>query len=296
MTESRAPADAGAEVAGKDATSAGKRSSKLIDADPAAVLKRMNWGWVPSAILLVVVVGGWQAVASSRTFNKALFPSVTNIAEAFWTLARTGELGNDIGTTLLRLVVGFVIAVVVAVPMGLLMGVVPALERPLKSVLTVLLPVPALAWEPLFILWFGIGTPPIIALVAFSSWLVITFNTWHGIRAINPAWRRAAYSMNMRGWEYFSRVMIPGSLAGILTGLRYGIAQAWRAEIAGELIAGTTTGLGYVIFTSEEYITTANMLASIVSIIILGLLIEKYTFRLIERATTVKWGMVAAQQ
>lgn len=249
-------------------------------------------GLLNSLLPFLLFFAIWEMVARAEVFPPVLFPPVGDVVRVLWDMAVSGKLIRHIAETLLRMGSGFFIAVVVGATIGFLMGRYRSMERFFGPVLTVLLPVPSLAWLPLFILWFGIGNASAIALVFFSASQQVAFNTWTGVRTINPVWLRAAESMNVTGLRQVWKVILPGALPNVLAGLRLGVAQAWRAVVAGEMIASTRFGLGYLIFTSREFLATDVMLASIAVITILGLVLERFTFRLLEEKTAVRWGTI----
>ena len=241
----------------------------------------------------VVLAVAWELTVRAQVFPTVLFPSLGDIFGALVRLGESGLLFEHIGRTLYRLGIGYAAAVVFGTLLGFLMGRFQVVERFFAPLFTVLLPVPALAWLPLFILWFGIGDRPAIILVFFASSQYIAFNTWSGIRTMNPVWSLAAKSLNIRGPKLFYKIILPASLPMALAGYRLGIAQAWRAVVAGEMIAATSRGLGFMIFNSRQYLQTEVMLAAILVIAVMGLILEKLLFNFLEARTTMRWGTVA---
>jgi ABC-type nitrate/sulfonate/bicarbonate transport system permease component len=165
-------------------------------------------------------------------------------------------------------------------------------DRLLTPVVGIGLPIPGLAWVPLFVLWFGLGEKATILLVAFSATFPIIVNARMGVMAINPIWIRAARIMETPPSMLFWKVMLPGALPLILSGLRVGLARAWRAVIAGEMIAATSLGLGWAIFNAMEVLNTDVVIAVIIGIGITGYLVETLLFSMIERRYLVRWGMM----
>jgi NitT/TauT family transport system permease protein len=90
----------------------------------------------------------------------------------------------------------------------------------------------------------------------------------------------------------FLKVIIPGALPFILTGLRLGLAQAWRILVADEMLAAVPWGLGWLIFGAREFLNTDVMLAGIAVIAAIGLALEKLVFQKLENYTIVRWGMM----
>ena len=156
---------------------------------------------------------------------------------------------------------------------------------------SMLMPVPSLAWVPLFILWFGIGDVTMIVVVTYAASFPMIYNVWAGVRAVNPIWLRAASSMGAGEHVLFWKVVIPGAMPYIITGARLSFGRAWIAVIGGELLASPTWGLGRMIFDAKEFLNSSIMLAALLVIGALGLLFERVVFQVIERRTVARWGM-----
>ena len=153
-------------------------------------------------------------------------------------------------------------------------------------------PIPGIAYAPLFMLWFGLGNFSAILLVGFVSAFPIIFNAWTGVKAVKDIWVRSALVMGADQRRLFRHVILPGALPYILTGLRLGLAQAWRILVVVELLAAVPWGLGWLIFGAREFLNTDVMLAGVAVIGIIGLALEKLMFERLERATVVRWGMM----
>jgi NitT/TauT family transport system permease protein len=100
--------------------------------------------------------------------------------------------------------------------------------------------------------------------------------------------------MGARDRQLFWKVVLPGALPYILTGLRLGLARAWRVLVAVEMLTSVKLGLGWLIFGAREFLNTDVMLAGIAVIGIVGLLLEKLVFHKLEQLTLVRWGMMEA--
>ena len=238
----------------------------------------------------------WEGFARSGLFAPALAPSVVVIGRALVGMLLSGAMIGHIAYTLYRVLFGFVLAGLVGVPIGILMGRFRRVERFFVPLVSVLMPIPSLAWVPVFILWFGLGNAATIALVFYAATFPVIFNTWTGVRSINRLWIRSAEAMGADEKVLFHKVVLPGSLPFIITGFRQAFARAWIAVVGGEMIAATSWGLGWVIFDSKEFLNTDVMLASLAVIGIVGLVFERLIFQTLERRTVGRWGMVKAVQ
>ena len=247
-----------------------------------------------NAFPFVVVLGVWEIVAHLGVFPERLFPTIETIAAAFVQLTLSGILPRHAVETLFRLLSGFAIAGAVGVAVGIAMGRSRRAQDILLPLVSIGAPIPGLAYAPLFLLWFGVGNFSAILLVGFVASFPIILNTWTGVKAVKEIWVRSALALGASDRRLFRKVILPGALPYILTGLRLGLAQAWRILVAVEMLASVSWGLGWLIFGSRKFLNTDVMLAAIVVIAVIGLALERFVFKRLENYTVVKWGMVAA--
>lgn len=245
-----------------------------------------------NAFPFLVVFAIWEIVARAGVFPPKLFPSLVTVGQAFVRLTESGILPHHALDTLLRLLTGFALAGVIGVTIGILMGRSRRMEDICLPLVSILAPIPGIAWAPLFLLWFGLGSRPAMLLVAFVSTFPIIFNTWTGVKAVKEVWVRSAQAMGADDRRMFVKVILPGALPYILTGLRLGLAQAWRTLVGIEMLAAVPWGLGWMIFGAREFLNTDVMLAGVAVIGVLGLALEKLVFQRLERFTVQRWGMM----
>lgn len=246
------------------------------------------------ALPFVVVAAVWELIALAGVFPAKLFPSLEAVFATLTRLVVSGIIWAHTGGTLLRLALGFLLAAVVGVVLGIAMGRYRWVEDVFMPIVSIGYPIPGLAYAPLFVLWFGLGDAPAILLVGTASSFVVVINTWKGVKAVKPVWIRAAETMGASGPQMFRKIMLPAALPYILTGLRLGLAQAWRILVAVEMLLSVTHGLGWMIFGAQQFLNTDVMLSGIIMIGLIGLLLEKQVFERVERYTVVRWGMITA--
>jgi len=251
----------------------------------AASVLHSTW---PLALIAVV----WQTVSHLGFVPQVLTPPIEDIWQALVRLQTEGLLLQHVGATLARMLGGFAIAAVVGGVMGMTMAYWRFSERLFAPILSFLMPVPGLAWVPIFVLWFGLGNLPTVLLVAFVSTMPIASAVWTGVRSTQPVWIRAARSMGASGLFMFRKVIFPAAMPYLLSGVRIGLAQAWRSVVAGEFIAATNVGLGVLIFNSIAFLQSDVMFAGILMIALLGFFMERVVVQLIEERTVVRWGTV----
>jgi ABC-type nitrate/sulfonate/bicarbonate transport system permease component len=261
---------------------------------PARIVYRESrWRVIArNAFPFVVVAAIWEVLAHAGIFPVRLFPPVEAVVVAFVRLTAAGILPHHALDTVLRLLGGFILAAVAGVAVGIAMGRWRLAEDVFLPLVSIGAPIPGLAYAPLFLLWFGLGNLSAVLLVGFVSAFPVIFNTWTGVKAVKEIWVRSAQAMGADNRRLFRHVILPGALPYILTGLRLGLAQAWRILVGVEMLAAVPWGLGWLIFGAREFLNTDVMLAGIVVIAIIGLTLEKLVFQRIEDFTVVRWGMM----
>jgi NitT/TauT family transport system permease protein len=245
-----------------------------------------------NAFPFLVVALIWEVTAHLGIFPPRLFPPLEAVASALLRLTASGILPHHVLDTCLRLIIGFALAAIVGVAVGFAMGRSRRAEDVLLPLISIGAPIPGLAYAPLFLLWFGLGNTSAVLLVAFVSAFPIVFNTWTGVKAVKEIWLRSAAIMGADSRRLLHHVILPGALPYTLTGLRLGLAQAWRILVGVEMLAAVPWGLGWMIFGAREFLNTDVMLAGVVVIGAIGVTLEKLVFERIERLTVVRWGMM----
>jgi NitT/TauT family transport system permease protein len=250
--------------------------------------------WRRGALSLIAVATLYEIVARSGYFAPALMPPLGVVAQTLLSSILDGTMIHHTAATLYRVVVGFGLAVAVGLPLGVAMGRYRPVEQFVLPLSSALMPIPSLAWVPVFILWFGLGNTVTILIVFYAALFPMLLNTWTGVRSVNPIWLRAAGAMGADERAMFWKVIIPGASPFIITGLRQSFLRSWIAVIGAEMLAGSDWGLGWVIFDAKEFLDTDVMLASLIVIGCIGFLAERLVFGSIERATIYRWGMARA--
>ena len=245
-----------------------------------------------SAVSLMLLALGYEAVARSGAFPPALLPTLPAVGSALWVGLADGSLPQHAASTLYRVLVGLGLAVGLGVPLGMLMGRVRAVEGFVLPLASALMPIPSLAWVPVFILWFGLGNATAIGIVLYAALFPVLLNAWSGVRSVNPLWLRAGSAMGAGAGALFCKVVLPGASPFLITGLRQAFVRAWIAVVGAEMLAASDWGLGWAIFDAKEFLKADAMLAALAVIGLIGLAFERLVLGMLERATVQRWGMV----
>ncbi|AMN39608.1 ABC transporter permease [Rhodoplanes sp. Z2-YC6860] len=245
-----------------------------------------------ATITIVVALALYEAVARTGYFPPALMPTLPKVWQALWGSLMDGTMLWHAASTLYRVLCGLSIAVAIGIPLGILMGRFKPVENFFMPLVGALMPIPSLAWVPIFILWFGLGNTVAVLIVFYAALFPMLLNTWSGVRAVNPLWLRAAGAMGASENALFWKVMVPAASPYIITGVRQSFLRAWIAVIGAEFLAASDWGLGWVIFDAKEFLNADLMLASLIVIGGIGFAFERLVFGSIEKATVQRWGMV----
>ena len=172
-----------------------------------------------------------------------------------------------------------ILSIIVAVPMGILMGAVEKVRKYLETTMEMVRPIPPLAWIPLAYVIFANTASPTeyvqIFVVLLGAFFPILLNTIHGITMVNRIHIEAARTMGATPRQILLRVMLPGALPAVFSGIRVGFGVGWMCIVAAEFVGGKL-GIGYYIWSSYSVGgRTAEIISGMVAIGIVGSLINK---------------------
>ena len=240
---------------------------------PVAALLLWQWvamnGWVNPQVLPAPLDVGRKWVA----YLLPLVPFKDYTEGGWLSWALSGELPIDIYTSMVRVVVGFALGAGLALPLGLAMGASRIVYAWMNPLVQLLRPIPPIAYIPLAILWFGLGNPPAVFLIALGAFFPVLMNTIAGVRHVDGIYLRAARNLGAGGVTMFVRVILPAAVPYILSGVRIGIGTAFIVVIVSEMIA-VNNGLGFRILEAREYFWSDKIIAGMITIGLLGLLID----------------------
>ncbi|HXZ07794.1 MAG TPA: ABC transporter permease subunit [Paraburkholderia sp.] len=219
----------------------------------------------PLAVLLAWQIACWSGWVSTR-----IIPAPITIAETFWSMTVSGELERNLLVSLGRAASGLAIGVTIGVVAALIAGLSKAGEDAIDPPMQMMRTLPHLALVPLFILWFGIGEAPKIALVALGTAFPIYLNLYAGIRGVDPKVIEAMTTVGLTRTEMIWHIVLPGALPSALVGLRYAIGVAWLSLVVGEQV-NASSGIGYLVMNAREFVRTDIIFVGLIVYSLLGL-------------------------
>lgn len=254
-----------------------------------------NSSLLRKTVIIVLLMLAWQ-LGASALHNDLLLPSFVQTLDAMVRALLSGELETKIWISMKVLLTGYGLGVLLAAVLTGL-GVATRIGADLLETLTAMFnPLPAIALLPIALIWFGLGDASLVFVLVHSVVWAVSLNTQSGFMSVSNTLRMAGRNYGLRGFAYIRKILIPAAFPSILTGLKVGWAFAWRTEIASELVFGVSSGsggLGWYIYEYKNLLEISKVFAGLLTIIIIGLVVENLVFRTIERHTVRKWGMQA---
>src|SRR5262245_49296254 len=238
-------------------TSAGAQLSPVVK--PRSLWQRasvaLQYAIFPVAVLLL-----WQICSEIGFVRRNVFPPPSAVLLVWYDLVTgaTDAAARYSGTWLdhawastWRVFAGFGWGVALGIFLGLLIGLSRAMERAFDPTIQVLRNIPVTAWVPLSLVFFGIGNAPAVFLIGLGAFFPAAINSTHGVRQISITLTKAARMMGANERELLIRVILPGALPSIMTGVRLSMGIAWVLVVIGEIVA-VRSGVGYLI--KEAYL------------------------------------------
>lgn len=238
-------------------------------------VKRSALPWLLGLGGLLLLFGLWwlgSALFGAGQGLAALFAPQATLASLVELLGR-GELYQHVGVSLRRILVGLSLALLVGVPLGLLVGAWRNLEWATTPAFQFLRMISPLSWMPVAVMLMGVGDRPIYFLLAFAAVWPILLNTAAGVKSLDPRWLQLTRSLSATRWETLSRVVLPGVLGHVLTGVRLAIGILWIVLVPCEML-GVSAGLGYYILDTRDRLAYSELMAMVLLIGVLGFCLD----------------------
>jgi len=252
-----------------------------------------NQVWLRKILILVVIAAAWQAYATHLD-NPLLLPTFTDTLTALRENLANGTIPARTWTSVQVLLLGFATGVTLAAILTTLAITTRIGTDFLETMTAMFNPLPAIALLPLALIWFGLGIGSLIFVLVHSVMWAVALNTHAGFRSVSPTMRMVGRNYGLSGLRLVFQILIPAAFPSILSGLKIGWAFAWRTLIAAELVFGVSSGqggLGWFIFQAKNQLDIPEVFAGLLSIIMIGLVVENVIFRTLEARTVRRWGM-----
>lgn len=222
--------------------------------------------WLSPMLLLLI----WEAASRSGLIPERTLAPPSAVVETLAAMIWSGELPSNLLVSFGRVAIGLAIGVTLGIALALLAGLSREGEVVIDPLMQIKRAIPIVALAPLFIVWFGIGETPKIALIAFATLFPVYLNLYNGIRGVDVRLVDMARSFGLRRAQVIGQVLLPGALPSLLVGLRYALTIAIVMLVIAEQI-NATAGLGYLVNNARDFMRTDIIVVCLMVYALLGL-------------------------
>jgi sulfonate transport system permease protein len=229
-------------------------------------LAQLGGRWISPVLLLLL----WELGSRTGLIPERTLAAPSAVIGTLAEMVLTGELPSNLLVSFARVAAGLLIGIGLGLGLGLIAGLSRAGELAVDPLMQIKRTIPVLALTPLFIVWFGIGETPKVALIAFASVFPVYLNLYSGIRSVDLRLLDAAKSFGLSRSEQVWHVVLPSALPSLLVGLRYALSVAILVLVVAEQI-NASAGLGYLINNARDFMRTDIIVVCLMVYAILGL-------------------------
>jgi len=242
----------------------------------------MNRRKILPFILPIAIIIFWYLITGGpHLVEPFVLPSPIDVLNSAINIIESGKLVKNTIDTLFKVFSGLILASVVAIPLGILLGWYQTLEDLASFVISILRPIPPVAWIPFSILWFGIGTIPAVFIIFMGCVFPILVYTLDGVKRTDKVLIESAQTLGANDWHVLKKVILPSTVPYIVSGLKVGVGIALMCTISAEMI-GSSSGLGYMILTATNLFDTGTTVVGMLVIGLIGLVLD-YIFGLAQK-------------
>lgn len=245
------------------------------------------------ALALLVVLGAWQLVYLSGWKSAVVLPSPATVGVTLWRQLHDPVLWEAVSTTMGRALIGFGLSLLLGAVIGGILSRNKLLRNTFGPLITGLQTMPAIAWFPFAIIFFGLNTSAILFVIVIGAAPSVALGVISGADLIPPLQLRAAKTMGLRNFALYRHVILPASLPTFISGLRQGWAFAWRSLMAGELVvmvAGTAS-IGVLLENAQNMSDMPLAISVMIVVLLIGIVVDSI-FGVADSQIRRYWGLV----
>lgn len=228
--------------------------------------------WIVTPALIIVIIAVWQILVTSLEVNPLLFPPPLAVGEALVVLLGDGGTWEEVGLTVLEIIVGFAIAVVSGIIVGVVLGKLPWLEVSIRPLIVAAQVAPKVAFIPLFVIWFGFGITSKVLLAALLAFFPVMLNVLLGVRSVEQGQREVMRSISASRAQTFLQLEMRSLQPYLFAGMEVAIVLATIGAIVGEYLGGSV-GLGAMVVRAMSSLDAARTFALIILLSLIGLVL-----------------------
>jgi len=237
-------------------------------------------------IVFVALIGLAEIGTQTGFITPLTLPKPSDVVATFGELYQSGLLFKHLVPSLTRLAVGAALGASIGISVGVLIGLFSYIRSGLVPLVAAIFPIPKIALLPLFVIWFGIDEASKYALIAFGTFTPTVVATYGAVDNVDRTLIRMGQSFGLSWWSIVRKIVLPGAMPGILSGLRISLAIAIILLVAAEML-GAEYGIGAYILEAGSLYDLERLFAGVVILSVLGVAVST-VITLIERRV-LRW-------
>jgi NitT/TauT family transport system permease protein len=247
----------------------------------------------PKVAAIAVFIGIWQLIVYTGWQPPFVLPRPAAVAENLWHQLHGALLWEAIATTMGRAVTGFALAALIGSVTGALIARNRLLRAAFGPLITGLQTMPAIAWFPFAIIFFGLHTSAILFVIVIGAAPSVAIGVISGVDHISPLLLRAATTLQLRPLALYRHVIVPAALPMFVTGLKQGWAFAWRSLMAGELVVmvANTSSIGVLLENAQNLTDMPSAISIMIVILVIGIVVDA-VFSYADLQVRRRWGLL----
>ena len=250
-----------------------------------SILSETGWDVALRVGSIVVLLVGWWLL--SLLFPPSLVPKPWDTIVEVFSIIRTGEFFDNMGSTLWRVFVGFGFAMLVSIPLGIIMGSFRNLESFFEPPVILGLTMPGLIWALMMIMFFGLTEFSAYSAVAVTIFPMLTISIWQGTKSLDKDLIDMSTAFHASVYSKLVDVILPQLVSHLLAAIRYGLGLAWKVVVLVEMF-GFSNGVGYRVMHGFDIFSMKAVLAWAITFLLVMIFIEFGVIGFLERSVT-RW-------
>lgn len=258
------------------------------------VKKLISYPGTQTLLWTALILITWEVLSRAGVINSYLLPSCSDVMVKLYEEIVSGNFLLQIWNSFYMIIAGFAISTLLSGIIITLCVCSKVFTSFIKTVCTLMTPLPGVAIMPIIIMIFGIDTRAMLVLMLHSVMWPLIINVLGGINLIPKTITEYATNIELSKFRMFSDVYLFAIMPCVISGLKIGWGRSWRALISAEMVfgmIGNLGGIGYYIYTNRAYGNMPKVMVGVISVIIIGIIVEYILFGLIEKFTVKRWGM-----
>lgn len=248
---------------------------------------------IKSTLWIILIILLWECSSRFGIVNSYILPPFSAVCKTLFEEVFFKKLGIQILNSLWIVLQGFAISFVLGIVIAVLCTYSKMIESLFTTLCTIFNPLPGMALLPIIMMWFGIDDAAMLAMIVHGVLWPLVTNLITGFKSVPTIYKEWAKNIGLKPILVIKDIYIYAVMPYFISGMRIGWGRAWRALISAEMVfgmIGSLGGVGYYIYVNRTYANTTNVMAGVLAIIMIGMIVEQFLFRMIEKKTVEKWG------